>query len=140
MLKYRIDCLPAPAKKERLRTILLVNFLNTVQFVQHFLFFIQREICNLDHLVTCGIPYANTYGIPRNSGIFYCKKYHEIPRNFAEFRMFFKNSVFRQKSKTHFRGHPMRDIVETELYHLHAEGGDGELEAVPFLLHCKERL
>jgi hypothetical protein len=39
---------------------------------------------NLDHLVTCGIPYANTYGIPRNSGKFYYK-------NTAEFRMFFKN-------------------------------------------------
>jgi hypothetical protein len=28
--------------------------------------------------------------IPRNSGQFYCKKYRGIPRNFAEFRMFFK--------------------------------------------------
>jgi hypothetical protein len=27
-------------------------------------------------------------------------------KNTAEFRMFFKNSVFRRKSKTHFRGHP----------------------------------
>jgi hypothetical protein len=53
-------------------------------------FFFQGEIWNLDHLVTCGIPYANTYGIPRNSGQFYCKKDRGIPRNFAEFRMFFK--------------------------------------------------
>ena len=48
----------------------------------------QGEIWNLDHLVACGIPYANTYGIPRNSVCFS------------------KNSVFRRKSKTHFRGHP----------------------------------
>ncbi len=34
---------------------------------------------NLDHLLTCGIPYANTDGIPRNSGHFYCKKYRGIP-------------------------------------------------------------
>ena len=47
-------------------------------------------IWNLDHLLTCGIPYANTDGIPRNSGHFYCKKYRGIPRNFAEFRKFFK--------------------------------------------------
>jgi hypothetical protein len=42
-------------------------------------------------------------GIPRNSGHFYCKKYRGIPRNSVGFS---KNSVFRRKSKTHFRGHP----------------------------------
>jgi hypothetical protein len=59
-----------------------------------------------DHLVTCGIPYANTYGIPRNSGKFTAKntaEFREIPRNSV---CFSKNSVFRRKSKTHFRGHP----------------------------------
>jgi hypothetical protein len=40
----------------------------------------------------------------RNSGQFYCKKYRGIPRNFV---CFSKNSVFRRKSKTHFRGHPI---------------------------------
>jgi len=55
-----------------------------VQFVQHFLFFIQGEIWNLDHLVICGIPYANTYGIPWNSGQFYCKKYRGIPYVFQK--------------------------------------------------------
>ena len=49
---------------------------NTVQYVQHFLFFIQGEIWNLDHLVICGIPYANTYGI----------LLQKIPRNSAKFR------------------------------------------------------
>jgi hypothetical protein len=57
---------------------------------RHFLlYFLEFGIWNLDHLVTCGIPSANTYGIPRNSakfrgipGKFYCK-------NTAEFRMFF---------------------------------------------------
>ncbi len=48
------------------------------------------ETTGKDHLVTCGIPYANTYEIPLNSGKFYCKKYRGIPRNSAEFRMFFK--------------------------------------------------
>jgi hypothetical protein len=48
----------------------------TVQYVQKILFFIQGEIWNLDHLVTCGIPYANTYGIPGNL----------TAKNTAEFR------------------------------------------------------
>jgi hypothetical protein len=39
----------------------------------------------------------------RNSGNFYCKKYRGIRRNSV---CFSKNSVFRRKSKTHFRGHP----------------------------------
>ncbi len=43
-----------------------------------FYFFFQGGICNLDHLVTCVISYANTHGIPRNSGDFYCKKYRGI--------------------------------------------------------------
>ncbi len=60
------------------------------------------EIWNLDHLVTCGIPYANTYGIPRNSRAILLQK---IPRNSV---CFSKNSVLRRKSKTHFRGHPSR--------------------------------
>jgi hypothetical protein len=33
----------------------------------------------------------------------------------------------------------VRDTVETELDHLLAVGGNGELEAVPFLLHCKNK-
>jgi hypothetical protein len=58
------------------------------------LYSLEFGIWNLDHLVTCGIPYANTYGIPRNSGQFYCKKYRGIPRNSVSFS---KNSVFRRK-------------------------------------------
>jgi hypothetical protein len=50
------------------------------------LFFIEGEIWNLDHLVPCGIPYANTYGIPRNSAEFRAILLQKIPRNFAEFR------------------------------------------------------
>ena len=46
-------------------------------------------------------------GIPRNSGQFYCKKYRGISRNSV---CFSKNSVFRRKSKTHFRGHPTYSI------------------------------
>jgi hypothetical protein len=41
--------------------------------------------------------------IQRNSGKFYCKKYRGISRNSV---CISKNSVFRRKSKTHFRGHP----------------------------------
>ncbi len=37
-------------------------------------------------LVTCGIPYANTYGIPRNSAEFRQILLQKIPRNSAEFR------------------------------------------------------
>jgi hypothetical protein len=81
--------------------------------VQHFLFFIQEGIWNLDHLLTCGIPYADTDGIPRNSGNFYCKKYRGIPRNSV---CFSKNSVFRRKSKTHFRGHPTYSTEKEALY------------------------
>jgi hypothetical protein len=55
-----------------------------VQFVQHFLFFIQGEIWNLDHLVTCGIPRMQIHtefrGIPGNF----------TAKNTAEFRMFLK--------------------------------------------------
>jgi hypothetical protein len=51
-------------------------------------------ICNLDHLVTCGIPYANKYGIPPNSAEFREKFTVKIPRNSV---CFSKNSVFRQK-------------------------------------------
>ncbi len=47
-------------------------------------------IWNLDHLLTCGIPYANTDGIPRNSAEFRAFLLQIIPRNSAEFRMFFK--------------------------------------------------
>ncbi len=43
-------------------------------------------IWNLDHLVTWGIPYANTYGIPRNSAEFREKSTIKIPRNSAKFR------------------------------------------------------
>ena len=60
-------------------------------------------IWNLDHLVTCGIPYANTYGIPANFTAKNTAKFCGIPRNSVYFS---KNSVFRRKSKTHFRGHP----------------------------------
>jgi hypothetical protein len=60
-----------------------------------FLNFFKGGIWNLDHLVTWGIPYANTYGIPVN--------FTANPRNSV---CFSKNSVFRRKSKTHFRGHP----------------------------------
>jgi hypothetical protein len=42
------------------------------------LYFLEVGIWNLDHFVTCGIPNANTYGIPRNSGQFYSKKYRGI--------------------------------------------------------------
>ncbi len=63
---------------------------NTVQYVQHFLFFILGETWNLDPLVTCGIPYANTYGISGNSAEFRAFLLQKIPRNFAEFRMFYK--------------------------------------------------
>ncbi len=55
-----------------------------------FLFFIQEGIWNLDHLLTCGIPYENTDGIPGNSAEFRAFLLQKIPRNFAEFRMFFK--------------------------------------------------
>jgi hypothetical protein len=47
-------------------------------------------IWNMDHLITCGIPYANIYGIPEKID---CK-------NTAEFRgiqKFSKNSVFHRK-------------------------------------------
>jgi hypothetical protein len=56
--------------------VFCIKKLKTVQFVQHFLFFIQGEFWNLDHLVACGIPYANTYGIPVNF----------TAKNTAEFR------------------------------------------------------
>ncbi len=62
---------------------------NTVQFVQHFLFSIQGEIWNLDHLVACGIPYANTYRIPANF----------TAKNTAEFRMFFKKFCIPEEVK-----------------------------------------
>ncbi len=51
-----------------------------------FLFFIQGGIWNLDHLLTCGIPYANTDGIPGNSAEFWAFLPQKIPRNSAEFR------------------------------------------------------
>jgi hypothetical protein len=43
-------------------------------------------IWNLDHLITWGIPYANTYGIPRNSAEFREKSTIKIPWNSAKFR------------------------------------------------------
>jgi hypothetical protein len=43
-------------------------------------------IWNMDNLITCGIPYANIYGIPRYSAEFREKCTVKIPRNFAEFR------------------------------------------------------
>jgi hypothetical protein len=39
-----------------------------------------------DHLVTCGIPYANTYGIPRNFSEFREILLQNIPRNSSKFR------------------------------------------------------
>ncbi len=45
-----------------------------------------HSLWNLDHLVTCGIPYANTYGIPRNSAEFGVNCTVKIPWNSAEFR------------------------------------------------------
>ncbi len=45
-----------------------------------------HSLWNLDHIVTCGIPYANTYGIPRNSAKFRVNFIVKIPRNSAEFR------------------------------------------------------
>ncbi len=46
----------------------------------------KKGIWNLDHLLTWGIPYANTYGIPRNSAEFREKTTIKIPRNSAKFR------------------------------------------------------
>jgi hypothetical protein len=60
------------------------------QIWANFLFFIQGGIWNLDNLLTCGIPYANTDGIPRKSAEFRAFLLQKIPRNSAEFRMFFK--------------------------------------------------
>ncbi len=50
------------------------------------LYFLEFGIWNLDHLVTCGIPSANTSGIPRNSAKFRVVFTAKIPRNSAEFR------------------------------------------------------
>jgi hypothetical protein len=61
------------------------------------------ETMGKDHLVTCGIPYANTYGIPRNFTAKNTAEFCEIPWHSV---CFSKNSVFHRKSKTHFRGHP----------------------------------
>ena len=46
----------------------------------------EGEIWNLDQLLTCGIPYANTDGIPQNSAEFRAFLLQKIPRNSAEFR------------------------------------------------------
>ena len=48
------------------------------------LFFVQEEILNLDHLVTCGIPYANTYGIPGNFTAKNTAKFRGIPYVFPK--------------------------------------------------------
>ncbi len=40
----------------------------------------------MDNLITCRIPYANIYGIPRYSAESREKGTVKIPRNFAEFR------------------------------------------------------
>ena len=56
------------------------------QIWANFLFFIQGGIWNLDHLLTCGIPYANKDGIPGNSAEFRAFLLQKIPRNSAEFR------------------------------------------------------
>ena len=62
-----------------------------------------RYITYLPTLDTCGIPYANTYGIPGNFTAKNTAEFRGISRNSVSFS---KNSVFRRKSKTHFRGHP----------------------------------
>ncbi len=46
----------------------------------------QQKKRELLHLVIWGIPYANTYGIPRNSAEFREKSTIKIPRNSAKFR------------------------------------------------------
>ncbi len=66
-----------------------VQFL-TVLDTYYLLCFLEFGIWNLDNLVTCGIPYANTSGIPRKSAKFRVVLLQKIPRNSAEFRMFFK--------------------------------------------------
>jgi hypothetical protein len=53
-----------------------------IQYVQHFLFFIQGEIWNLDHLVLS--EFRMQIHTPRNSGQFYCKKYRGIPYVFQK--------------------------------------------------------
>ncbi len=55
-------------------------------FKKFFLFQGEFGIWNLDHLVIWGIPYAKTYGIPRNSAEFREKSTIKIPRNSAKFR------------------------------------------------------
>ena len=45
----------------------------------------QQKKRELLHLVIWGIPYANTYGIPRNSAEFREKFTIKIPRNSAKF-------------------------------------------------------
>jgi hypothetical protein len=50
------------------------------------LYFLEFGTWNLDHFVTCGIPYANTSGIPQNSAKFGVVLLQKIPRNSAEFR------------------------------------------------------
>jgi hypothetical protein len=62
------------------------NFSLSGHNLDEFLFFIQGGIWNLDHLLTCGIPYANTDGIPRNSAEFRAFLLQKIPRNSAKFR------------------------------------------------------
>ncbi len=48
------------------------------------LYFLEFNIWNLDHLVTCGIPYANTYGIPANFTAKNTAKFREIPYVFQK--------------------------------------------------------
>ncbi len=50
---------------------------------------------------------AEFRGIPANFSAKNTAKFRGIPRNSV---CFSKNSVFRRKSKTHFRGHPIRDL------------------------------
>jgi hypothetical protein len=50
------------------------------------LYFLEFGTWNLDHFVTCGIPYAIPYEIPRNSAEFLAVLLLKIPRNSAEFR------------------------------------------------------
>ena len=75
-----------------LRFFWLRRYIPTVHYVLPvldrylLLYFLEFGIWNLDHLVTCGIPYANTYGIPRNSAEFRQILLQKIPRNSAEFR------------------------------------------------------
>jgi hypothetical protein len=97
--------------------IFLVHYVLPVLDRYLLLYFLEFGIWNLDHLVTCGIPYANTYRIPRNSAELRQILLLKIPRNsaeFAEFRMFFKKRF----SKTHFRGHPTFDLFASVDAHL----------------------